>query len=526
MLSAAATSPPNSSLSFSFVPRACGMAGDSLHQTLTLLLASPALLPRWAPCCWTACCFVSLCGGIVILLITLCAVWTSMILLSCAALRVATQAGLRRRVYLITREMRQRPLSTLHASVTCTSLAVRTQWQLQAVRQRACLLELVPGAFCWLWLADAALASAYAGPLIRRRSPMPRRDSTHMPQDEAPVSPVPRGGGLAGASDDTPTLGNTTEMLPCVEIFDDEDQPQFSGRLGREWHLWGPLEEEEGSMYMAARTLADGACGLHSCWGDVVERGSDDESFVALTEPRAELHRCLEAVSAARLTEMLGLPFSALFETTCCDLARRAREIVLLEERQSEHEVNLVWNALPAHCKEDFLSVEREREQAKERQLLFRDRFLLAADELFQPQYEPLVRQLCLDLTYITEMDMPRLGAVASDVTYDPAELRLFDLFVENFAASASGSSGDDGLNAALSSTHALTLYTALFMERPEADAHRTKFFLQNALPDKRRRVPSVLRNAEDAPPHRHKEFRRGSPSVSKLRRIQIPQGL
>ena len=288
---------------------------------------------------------------------------------------------------------------------------------------------------------------------------------------------------------------------PCVEIYDDEDQPQICGRLGREWHLWGPLEEEEGSMYMAARTLADGACGLHSCWGDVVERGSDDESFVALTEPRAELHRCLEAVSAARLTEMLGLPFSALFETTCCDLARRAREIVLLEERQSEHEVNLVWNALPAHCKEDFLSVEREREQAKERQLLFLDRFLLAADELFQPQYEPLVRQLCLDLTYISEMDMPRLGTVASDVTYDPAELRLFDLFVENFVASASGSSGDDGLNAALSSTHAHTLYTALFMERPEADAHRIKFFLQNALPDKRRRVPSVLRNAEDAPP-------------------------
>ena len=424
-----------------------------------------------------------------------------MILLSCTVLRVATQAGLRRRAYLITREMRQRPLSTLQASVTCTSLAVRTQWQLQAVRQRACLLELVPGAFCWLWLADAALASAYAGPLIWRRSPMSRRDSTHMPQDEALVSPVPRGGGLAGASDDTPTLGNTTEMLPCVEIFDDEDQPQFSGRLGREWHLQGPLEEEEGSMYMAARTLADGACGLHSCWGDVVDKGSDGESFIALTQPRAELHRRLEAVSSARLTEMLGLPFGSVFKVTCSDLARKANEILFLEEHQSEREVDLVWNALPARCKGEFVSIEYEREQAERQQLLFLDQFLLAADELFQPQYEPLVRQLCLDLTYVTEMDMPRLGTVASDVTYDPAELRLFDLFVENFAASASGSSGNDGLNAALSSTHALTLYTALFMERPEADAHRTKFFLQNALPDKRRRVPSVLRNAEDAPP-------------------------
>ena len=322
-----------------------------------------------------------------------------------------------------------------------------------------------------------------------------------MPKDEAIVSPVPRGGGLAGASDDKPSSGNTTEMLPCVEMFDDDDQPQFSGRLGRERHLRGPLGEEEGSTYTAARTLADGACGLHSCWGDVVDKGSDGESFIVLTQPRAELHRRLEAVSSARLTEMLGLPFGSVFKMTCSDLARKANEILFLEEHQSEREVDLVWNALPARCKGEFVSIEYEREQAERQQLLFLDQFLLAADELFQPQYEPLVRQLCLDLTYVTEMDMPRLGTVASDVTYDPAELRLFDLFVENFAASASGSSGNDGLNAALSSTHAHTLYTALFMERPEADAHRIKFFLQNALPDKRRRVPSVLRNAEDAPP-------------------------
>ena len=292
------------------------------------------------------------------------------------------------------------------------------------------------------------------------------------------------------------TLNSASQMLPDVDIFPNEDQPRSSRRVERVLHLCGPLEDEESSRYTAARTLGDGACGLHSCWGDVVERDSDDP-IIAMPDPRAELHRRLEAVSAVRLTQMLGLSFGALFESTCSDLVGRARQIVRGQDGLPEREINFVWNALPGPIREDFISDARARVQAEERRSCIQDHFLSACEGLFQPQYEPLVRQLCLDLTYVTEMDMPRLGTVASDVTHDPADLRLFDRFLETVVASAPSSSGDDASNAPAASTHALSRYDVLFAERPESDAHRMKFFLQNALPGKRHRVPSVLQTAE-----------------------------
>ena len=101
---------------------------------------------------------------------------------------------------------------------------------------------------------------------------------------------------------------------------------------------------------------------------------------------------------------------------------RRAREVVLQQDHVADREVDFVWKALPANHQQQYLDLARESLDAEKRCAFLKDSFQSAAERLFQPQYEAVVRQLCLDLTYTTEVDMPRLGTVAPDVAHDPAQ--------------------------------------------------------------------------------------------------------
>ena len=254
-----------------------------------------------------------------------------------------------------------------------------------------------------------------------------------------------------------------------LDCFADGDVGSKKRSPRRLIYLQGKIEHGDDTVYMAAETNGDGACGLHATWGDVV--GDRYECLNA----RAKLYEDLSAVDGKDLdssSSEFHEAFHSLLESVRTDLNTYAKNHFC---GAVDREVKLIYHNLPRHCKDSLESFAKGREHEEAHKPVLEETLLECADTFFTLDREPLIRQLCVDLGYVRVEDVGDLTGEPRDAMHDPAELRFFE-------------PSEDAKDQ--------QQYMELFMLRPEADKMRKKFFANikhNANPVARGKILGAL---------------------------------
>ena len=177
--------------------------------------------------------------------------------------------------------------------------------------------------------------------------------------------------------------------------------------------------------WVAAPTIGDGACALHSVWGVWTQMQGrlafycEDARRKLLNEIPEDTQFLLAHNASASFREML-------LEQTADIMAfavARARELPesAAEERGSSH----LWTALDESTREAIADHAYLKITATEDMRTREAEMLHAADPLFQIQHADMIRKLCVHLQYVTNLDGDKLGdiRVAGDGALDPLEL-------------------------------------------------------------------------------------------------------
>ena len=99
-----------------------------------------------------------------------------------------------------------------------------------------------------------------------------------------------------------------------------------------------------------------------------------------------------------------------IFQAACCDLVKKSMKVYCNADVDTDRELDLLWNVLPAQCRQVLESFARGRAHEITHAPALEERLMQSASQLFVPALEPLVRRLCIQLGYVRESDASLLG--------------------------------------------------------------------------------------------------------------------
>ena len=189
-------------------------------------------------------------------------------------------------------------------------------------------------------------------------------------------------------------------------------------RVPRQLMLSGTIED--GSRWSAATTAADGACALHSIWGEVVEMLSSNTFF--LEQAREKICDQIPTDLSLLCDVRLGVAVRDWLDRVRNDLVEHAMRLLQDDAEGDASGTQVIWSYLPDVLSPEMRDFAKLKLVERDAQKTLSRALLRAAEPLFVEEHRALLQQLCVELKYIEDDMLEALGEIQADVDMNPLE--------------------------------------------------------------------------------------------------------
>ena len=150
---------------------------------------------------------------------------------------------------------------------------------------------------------------------------------------------------------------------------------------------------EDGSRWSAETTAGDGACALHSVWGEVVERSSGNTFF--LEQAREKICDQIPTDMSLLCDLRLGGEVRDWLNRVRKDLVEHAKRSLPDDAGGEALGTQAIWSHLPDDLLPEIHDFAQLKQVEREEQKTLSQALLLAAQSLFVEEHRALLQQLC-----------------------------------------------------------------------------------------------------------------------------------
>ena len=182
------------------------------------------------------------------------------------------------------------------------------------------------------------------------------------------------------------------------EVVENIEKAKRKVRVPRQLMLSGIIED--GSRWSAATTVADGACALHSVWGEVVERFSGNTYF--LEQARERICGQIPTDMSLLHDQRLGAAVREWIDRVRMDLVEHCMRSSESDDAGGDASgTQVIWSYLPQNLLSEMQDFAQLKLVERAEQKTLSDFVVRKAQSLFVEEHRALLKQLCVELEYI-----------------------------------------------------------------------------------------------------------------------------